>query len=115
MVEMTTASCDYCNDTVLFRREEIGPGPFTELVPTEEGSGSDHLATWCVNCGPRHRFPETVARKLWPYLWDVSEFEANLAQLPIFTPEQAKESAEKKRREKTALVARVLEAAEECR
>lgn len=51
---------------------------------------------------------DTVARSLWPFLWDRDEFERRLAKLSIFTPEQAAESAERKRQEKRDLVRRVL-------
>lgn len=51
---------------------------------------------------------EAVARALWPFLWDRDAFERQLAKLSIFTPEQAAESAERKRQEKRDLVRRVL-------
>lgn len=52
---------------------------------------------------------EAVARARWPHHWDTT-FEMILAGLPMFTPEQAAESAEKKRDEKRALVRSILEA-----
>jgi hypothetical protein len=56
---------------------------------------------------------EAIARKLWPYLWERDAFEAKLAKLRLFTPEQAAEGAAKKRAEKCALVRSILEAAQE--
>lgn len=53
---------------------------------------------------------EAVAQECWPYLWDREAFEGKLAQLSIFTSEQAAESAERKRQEKRDLVRRVLAA-----
>lgn len=52
---VTPQPCDFCSEPVEFIRVEIGPGPFTELKPVVDGAGSDHLATWCASCGPKHR------------------------------------------------------------
>lgn len=53
---------------------------------------------------------ERAARSTWPHLWDADRFEGMLAKMSIFTPEQAAESAERKRVEKIELTQRVLEA-----
>lgn len=55
---------------------------------------------------------EAVARHLYPHLWN-GVFEATLAKISLFTPQQAAESAVKKRAEKIESVCRVLEASEE--
>ena len=47
--------CDFCGAPVAFRRFEIAGGPFWGLEAMHEGAGSDHLATWCADCGPQHR------------------------------------------------------------
>lgn len=53
---------------------------------------------------------ERAARSTWPHLWDADRFEAVLAKLSIFSPEQAAESAARKREEKVKLTQRILEA-----
>ncbi|MDJ1370649.1 hypothetical protein [Gulosibacter molinativorax] len=58
---------------------------------------------------PSEGLVEQVAAAVWSYLWS-GEFEEGLLKLSIFTPEQAAESAAKKRAEKCALVRDILRA-----
>lgn len=48
-------ACAFCEAPVPFRRIEIAGGPLWGLEAIPKGAGSDHLATWCAACGPRHR------------------------------------------------------------
>lgn len=56
-----TSTCDFCGRTFTAHRTPIGPGPFTALT-YPAGAGSDHLATWCADCGPRHRGTTPIDR-----------------------------------------------------
>lgn len=50
------ASCDFCGGDVHSFVAPIHPnGTATTHVFPAAGSGSDHLATWCGTCGPKHR------------------------------------------------------------
>lgn len=52
----SVSECTFCNHDVTFKRIEIPEGgPFWGLEGIVPGSGSDHLATWCARCGPKHR------------------------------------------------------------
>lgn len=52
------AQCDFCENEVEFERIYQDNSPFWYLVAVTEGAGSDHLAIWCADCGPLHRFPK---------------------------------------------------------
>lgn len=47
-------TCDFCQGTAWFTKEydQFGIGNWLEGV---DGDGSDHLAVWCRDCGPKHR------------------------------------------------------------
>ena len=47
-------ACDFCQATVYFSRkyDQFGHAHWLE---GHHGSGSDHLAIWCGECGPKHR------------------------------------------------------------
>lgn len=53
-----TARCSFCGAPVPLTRVEVAGGPFWGLQAMGAGAGSDHLATWCHVCGPRHRKDE---------------------------------------------------------
>lgn len=53
-----SARCDFCRAPVLLQRVGAPQSPFWGLEAVFEGAGSDHLATWCHVCGPRHRKDE---------------------------------------------------------
>lgn len=46
--------CDFCGENAFFKRvfDEFGVGHWLEGI---DGAGSDHLAIWCGDCGPKHR------------------------------------------------------------
>ena len=46
--------CDFCGEPSHFKRvfDQWGQGHWLEGL---EGSGSDSLAIWCGDCGPKHR------------------------------------------------------------
>ena len=46
--------CDFCTAPVHFVRVEYGYYSHG-LKAMFEGAGSDYLAIWCEDCGPRHR------------------------------------------------------------
>ena len=52
--------CDYCDGSVVFRKVYDADGVrwWLECI---SGGGSDYLAIWCNNCGPKHRDREAVA------------------------------------------------------
>lgn len=47
--------CDFCGENSFFERryDQFGIGHWLVGV---HGSGSDHLAIWCGDCGPKHRY-----------------------------------------------------------
>lgn len=52
IIRTSTLPCDFCNQQVEFNT--FGD-PFTYNEAAIEGAGSDHLAIWCHECGPKHR------------------------------------------------------------
>lgn len=53
-----SARCDFCRAPVPLQRVGAPQSPFWGLQAMDHGAGSDHLATWCHVCGPRHRKDE---------------------------------------------------------
>ena len=57
--KLSLHTCDYCERPypalVKFVETYDQWGVSHWLTPVDPLSGSDHLATWCANCGPRHR------------------------------------------------------------
>lgn len=49
-----TAPCDFCGADTYSVRQYDQWHVSHWLVPID-GSGSDHLAIWCKDCGPKHR------------------------------------------------------------
>jgi len=52
--DTVTYSCDFCKNPVMFHRVNYGYTSWG-LQSNVTGSGSDYLAIWCEDCGPRHR------------------------------------------------------------
>lgn len=49
----STDKCDFCSKAVEF--SNFTDGVFSWLGAVDTASGSDHLATWCGECGAKHR------------------------------------------------------------
>jgi len=49
------SNCDFCPNKVVSVKVYDAWQVFWHLETVEPNAGSDYLATWCAECGPKHR------------------------------------------------------------
>lgn len=52
--DIAVAPCDFCG-TDTWSTKEYDQYGHSWWLKHQDGSGADHLAIWCKDCGPKHR------------------------------------------------------------